>query len=625
MLLPDETRRAEGASEAGWPLLRAEDCLALTGVMIVALDAWGKVVLINRKACELLGREERDILGRDWFEHFVPARLRDEVRRVFASVLRGDLELAERFENPILAGDGGEVPIEWHNAAIRDAAGRVVGTLSSGTDITRRERAEEGLRRSIATTRAVFDTAVDAIVVINELGIIQSVNQATERLFGYSSEDLSGKNVALLMPPPYRGEHDGYIRRYLETGDKRIIGIGREAEAVTKDGRIFPIDLSVNEVEVDGRRFFAGMIRDITRRKEAEEALRRSEEWNLFLVENAGVVILFLTPDRRILRWNSEAERIYGCSREEAIGKDYVEAFLPEEAREGAAAAIREVLAGSPLRGYEHPVRSNDGSERLLLWNAERLLDKEGSPLGLVACGLDVTEHRRLSRQLVEQASLARLGELAAVVAHEVKNPIAGIGGALRVLKDRAARGGNREVIEETISRLDDLNRLVDDILLFARPRTPRPTPVPIRLVLEDAIHLTKRDPQFSHVDVELSADEDLVVPCDVEMLKPVFLNLLVNAAHAMEGRGRIAVTVAADSACCAAGCCEVAFADTGPGIPAEAREKVFEPFFSTKTRGTGLGLAIARRVVELHGGTITITCPAGGGTRVAVELPVKR
>jgi PAS domain S-box-containing protein len=139
-------------------------------------------------------------------------------------------------------------------------------------------RVADALRASEARLRAILDTAVDAFITINEHGVVESFNPAAERLFGYAAGEVVGRNVSVLMPPPYREEHDDYLRRYVSTGERRIIGIGREVVARRKDGSTFPVDLAVGEAVIDGRRYFTGVVRDISERKRAEAALRESNQ-----------------------------------------------------------------------------------------------------------------------------------------------------------------------------------------------------------------------------------------------------------------------------------------------------------------------------------------------------------
>jgi signal transduction histidine kinase len=172
--------------------------------------------------------------------------------------------------------------------------------------------------------------------------------------------------------------------------------------------------------------------------------------------------------------------------------------------------------------------------------------------------------------------------------------------------------------MREIVGRIDALNELIQDLMLFARPRSPRLGPVDLRPLLVDAVALLRRDPLGQHLDVAIDGP-DLVVSADAEMLRATVLNLLINAAQAMGGHGRIAITFEPQGDMRV-----IEVRDTGPGIPPDVREHVFEPFFTTKARGGGLGLAIARRTAELHGGTLALRCPDTGGTVVTLTLPVR-
>ncbi len=170
----------------------------------------------------------------------------------------------------------------------------------------------------------------------------------------------------------------------------------------------------------------------------------------------------------------------------------------------------------------------------------------------------------------------------------------------------------------EAQAAIDGLNEKVQDLLRYARPRRPEPAPVQLAALIRDTARLLRRDPGLRGVEVEITGD-DLQVLADAEQLRDVFQNLLLNAAQAMDGKGRIEVSLSNED-----GRCRVAVADNGPGVPGEIRERVFEPFFTTRNYGTGLGLAIARQVVEAHGGWIGLVPADTGGAVVALELPLK-
>ena len=351
---------------------------------------------------------------------------------------------------------------------------------------------EARLRASEGRWRAVVESAVDGIIVIDEKGRIEAFNPAAERLFGYSEEEVLGKNVNILMPSPYHDEHDAYLDRYRSTGVRKIIGIGREVTGRRCDGTTFPLRLSVGETSLGGERKFTGILHDL--------------------------------------------------------------------------------------------------SERVAI------------------------EH-----QLRERTALARLGEMAAVLAHEVKNPLAAVRGAIEVIGTRLPAGGrDAAVVKEIVSRIDSLNELMKDLLLFARPPAPKLRPIDIQPLVSSTAQLLRKDPSLNAVHIEVEGSSPPVL-ADSGLLQIVFLNLMVNSAQAMrDGSGRIKVSVMAS-----AGKCRIDFEDDGPGIPPEIREKIFTPFFTTKSRGTGLGLATARRLVEAHRGTIDVRCPPAGGTTVSIQLPV--
>jgi two-component system sensor kinase FixL len=389
---------------------------------------------------------------------------------------------ADQLSLGVFAATG--VVISWLNHGLRAAQRAQLRAAQVAT-----ERAER-LDASEARWRAIVDSAVDGIVLIDAHGRVEFFNRAAERLFGYASDEVLGRNVDMLMPPPYREEHDGYLSRYLATGRAKIIGIGREVQGRRKDGTTFPLHLSVGEITLQGERKFTGILHDLTKRVEIEGQMR-------------------------------------------------------------------------------------------------------------------------------EREALAKLGEMAAIIAHEVKNPLAGIRGAIQVFGPEMIRdGADTDILREIVARIDSLDQMMKDLLLFARPPTPKRSPVEINALLKATADLLSADPAFRDIDFRVDGSGP-PLQADADMLRVVFQNLIINAAHAMQGRGRIRVDVRLiDSTF------HIVFADAGPGIPLEIRQKIFTPFFTTKSRGSGLGLATVKRFVEAHHGDVDVDCPPDGGTTVRIRIP---
>ena len=473
--------------------------------------------------------------------------------------------------------------------------------------------------RASQVLAAIVASAVDAIVVIDARGRIETFNPAAERLFGYRASEVIGRNVSMLMPPPYRDEHDGYLGRYLHTGEAQIIGIGRDAQGLRRDGTVFPLHLSVGEMSINGERKFTGILHDLTARVALEERLRASEERWRSVIESAVDGIVVIDARGRIEAFNPAAVRLFGYAESEVLGRN-VNMLMPSPYHDEHDGYLGRYLQTGEAKiigiGREVTGRRADGSTfPLHLSVGEMLLDGDRKFTGILH---DLSARVQMEAQLREQAALVRLGEMAAVIAHEVRNPLAGIRGAVQVIGSRLPQESREAaVVGEIVSRIDTLNGLIQDLLLFARPPQPKPSPIDVSPLIATTAGLLTSDPALSSIRIDIQGSAPPIV-ADPELLKIVFLNLMVNGAHAMRGQGGIRVSVESSE-----GFCHVAFIDGGPGIPADIRGKIFTPFFTTKARGTGLGLPTAKRLVEAHQGTIRIDCPPGGGTTVTVHLPL--
>lgn len=465
----------------------------------------------------------------------------------------------------------------------------------------------------------IFESAVDGILLIDARGLILAFNPAAERLFGYRAGEVLGQDVRLLMPSPDRGQHDGHLDDFLEAWVPRIIGTGREIRGRRKDGSTFPLHLSVGRTEIDGQPAFTGILHDLSSRVAAEEALRKSEERVRSIVESAVDGILVIDDHGMIQAFNPSAERLFGYRIDEVLGQN-VNMLMPSPDRERHDGYLRHYLTTGEQKiigmGREVTALRKDGTTFPVHLSVGEMKSADGtrSFTGILH---DLSDRVVLEQRLAEQKSLAKLGEMAAVVAHEVKNPIAGIRGALQVITSRMpVDQRDRTILLEIITRLDGLNRIVQDMLMFARPRPLRREPIALSTLMSDTASMIGLDPTMRRLEIGISGAADIAG--DREMLQIVFQNILMNAAQAMEGRGRIDVAITEFG-----GRCRVAVADRGPGMPSEVREKAFDAFFTTKHRGTGLGLPIARHVVESHGGTIQIDVPLTGGTTISVDLPL--
>jgi two-component system CheB/CheR fusion protein len=321
----------------------------------------------------------------------------------------------------------------------------------------------------------------------------------------------------------------------------------------------------------------------------------------------------------RITYVNDKFIEISGYSRDELIGQDHRIINSNLHSKEFIRDLWRTIASGHVWHG-EIRNRAKDGHFYWVDTTIVPFVDDRGKPYQYIAIRADITARKAAEERLAQQAALARVGQLAAIVAHEVKNPLAGIKGAIQVLISRRTKGDTElPIMRDIVARVDALNELIGDLMLYARPRALRLAVTEIRPVLAEAADMLRRDPVGAGVEVAIDAG-DLSAQADADLLRATIFNLLINSAQAMGAKGRIAITARQEGGEAVV----IEVRDSGPGIPEPLRNKVFEPFFTTKARGGGLGLAIARRTAELHGGTLTLACPPEGGTAMTLTLPLR-
>jgi two-component system sensor kinase FixL len=464
---------------------------------------------------------------------------------------------------------------------------------------------------------AIVESSADAIIGKDLDGTIVSWNLGAELMYGYTGDEVKGRSIAVLIPEE-REDDLAHVMARIRSG-QRVAQY--ETVRRTKDGRLLDVSLTVSPVfSTAGRIVGAATIaRDITLRKEAERALRVSElQWRS-VIEAAVDGIVVIDARGKIEGFNPAAERLFGYTEAEVLGRN-VSLLMPSPYHDEHDDYLARYIATGQAKiigiGREVTGLRRDGSTfPIHLSVGEMLFGGERKFTGILH---DLSARVRIEEQLRERTALARLGEMAAVVAHEVKNPLAGVRGAIQVVGGRLPPGSKDALmVKEIIKRIDGLNDLMKDLLLFARPPQLHVAPVDIAALVTTTATLFRDDPLAARVSVTIDGSAPAIM-ADPELLKIVFVNLLVNGAHAMQGEGGITVSITPID-----DMCHVAVRDRGPGIPVEIRDKIFTPFFTTKSRGSGLGLPTAKSLIEAHGGRIDIDCPPDGGTIVNVRLPL--
>lgn len=479
---------------------------------------------------------------------------------------------------------------------------------------------------------AILEAAVDAVITIDEQGIIQSVNPAVERLFAYPPADLIGRNVSMLMPQPHRERHDQYLAHYLRAGEAKVIGLGRELEALRRDGTTFPIELTLSEVRTGGRRLFTGFIRDISQRKQAEEALRESQARIQAILDTAVDGIITIDERGIVEIANPAIERLFGYAPADLIGRN-ISMLMPSPHRERHDAYLARYLSTGEARvigiGRELEGLRRDGTTfPLELALSEVRGEGRRRFTGIIR---DITVRKQAEQALLRADALK--DEFLANTSHELRTPLNGIIGIGQSMIDGATGplgDAQRHNLAMVVASGRRLANLVNDLLDFSKLRhetielncQPTDLHALADLVLTVSQALVGKRPLrvFNRIppQVELAeADEDRV--------QQILFNLVGNALK-FTPAGTVEVFAQARGEWL-----EVTVADTGVGIAPEQLGRIFESFSqgdgaaNREQGGTGLGLAITRQLLELHGGTIRVESEPGVGSRFTFTLPLSR
>ena len=494
-----------------------------------------------------------------------------------------------------------------------------------------RDRIELALHTSEVRNRATVDTALAGIITIDDHGIIESCNPAAARLFGFLPDEVVGRNVNLLMPAPFRDEHDGYL--------EQIVGIGREVVGERKDGSTFPMELAVSETRLGERRLFTGIVNDITARREAEDALKvigaRLEEAQR--LAHVGSWELDLKTNQLV--WSEELFHIFGFdpAAPTPTFDEYCDHIHPDDLP-ALRASMERATNGGQSYEYDHRVVGQE-TVRDVHVTGHPVLDAAGSVVKLFGTIMDITararaeEAARLAREAAEVANRAKSVFLASM-SHEIRTPMNAIIGMAELLAETELTDEQRKYVRVFRSAGESLLTIIDDILdlskIEARQLELDNRPFDLSEVVEGAgeIMAIRAHEKGLELACRLKPDVTTTLIGDPNRLRQVLVNLMGNAVKFTEV-GQVVLTIENDPELPGTpGALRFTIADTGIGISEDKREAIFgeftqaDPSTTRKFTGTGLGLAIAKGIVEAHGGKIWITSEVGQGTKVSFTIP---
>lgn len=366
-----------------------------------------------------------------------------------------------------------------------------------------------------------------------------------------------------------------------------------------------------------------------------KELKQKSDQLENILRDSADAIIV-MDRAERILEWNRGAEKMFGFKQDEVLGK-HISFFIPPQQREvDELRFIRDQLEKyGYMSGYETVRLTKDGKRIPVSITVTAILNDNGDYMGRSAILRDLTDVKRLQQELVDTQSLAAVGELAATVAHEIRNPLTAISSSIQVLVRGLPQNDARAAVASQIMlQVKRLDGIVRDLLIYARPWKVQLQSFNLTALLEHILAQFKKNPRTSHQGIDDAATDGQIVwkiefeneipprvfiNGDPQLLEHVIVNVLQNAIESMPRGGKVKTVLILEKEQIS-----LTVTDDGEGIPRENIDRLFKPFFSTKSRGTGLGLAISKKIVDAHGGAISLESVSGKGTTVRIILPLQ-
>lgn len=627
--LLEQTEKALIESEQKW-----RNILVNTPQIGIALDPQARIVFANAHFLKLTDWKAQEIIGQDWFDLFIPENIREEVRKVFITVMGQQDTLGfTTYENQIVTRNGDLRDVAWANVLTKDAQGNVLDVTCLGIDLTERNQLEATLHESEQFLATIFNSIQDGISVLDaELSVVR-VNQAMKNWYAHMLP-LEGKKCYEVYHGRSKPCRTCPTIRALNTGKLEMSEVpleGQESETGILELFAFPIiDDSGNSIGV------VEFVRNVTDRKRAEAALRESEEKFRTLVEKSPLGISLIADDGNYKYINPQFTTIFGYTIEDIpTGSAWFKKTYPD--KEYRRKVIRTWIEDKnqidvgQTRPRVFTVTCKNGTQKKIHFRSVTMENHDQFVIYE-----DITEKSILEQQLLQAQKFEAIGTLAGGIAHDFNNLLMGIQGRASLMSfDLEPSHPNLEHIKSIEECVQSATDLTKQLLGFARGGKYEVKPININELVINSANMFNRTRKEINIHTKMPQSQ-LLVEADRGQIEQVLLNLYVNAWQAMPDGGELYLEISAvvldDNYCKPfevkpGRYAKVSVTDTGIGMNEDTRRRIFDPFFTTKekSRGTGLGLASAYGIIKNHGGIITVSNNRNHGTTFDIYLQISK
>ena len=509
---------------------------------------------------------------------------------------------------------------------------------------------ESGPPKTVAETllsSSILEAIPDAVVAVNQQGVIIQVNSQTEALFGYTHEELIGQKIEMLVPERQRPQHHSHREHFHQQPKIRRMGSGLDLSGRRRDGSEFPVEISLSPVATGAGTIVLSVIRDISDRKRIEDELRRakdeldrrksrelrdSQNRLAMIVDSSQDAIIGKNLDGTVTHWNKGAEHMYGYTAAEMIGRP-ITVLAPKERADEIPAILDKIRHGERVEYFETLRVTKDGRYLHVSISVSPILDAEGKVVGASTIARNITAQKKIEDQLRQSQKMEAIGRLAGGLAHDFNNLLGIISACSELLRHRVT-DNNLEYLDNIREASKRGAALTRQLLAFSRRQPAQSQLLDLNEQLKEMSKLLRPLLGDDLEIVLLPRSESAIIEADPGQLDQIVMNLAVNARDAMPRGGKLVLetgefnsdeSFAREHPEMTAGrYVMLAVSDSGIGMDEATRSRVFEPFFTTKetSRGTGLGLATVYGIVKQSGGHILVYSEPGMGTTFKLYLP---
>jgi len=599
-------------------------------VWIDVMDEEGRVIIWNKAAEMISGYKKSEVIGRRkiWEKLYPDRDYRRRVINEMKEILK-QKGIIENYESEITAKSGEKKTLLWHVQDLYTPQEDKSQSMALGVDITELKRKQEEVFYLQKLTFEILDDLPFGVYSIDKNGVIDFFNRKMVEIAGAkSSDEVVGLNV-FEMPTYKRAGLTEYFRKGLN-GEPFFIP---EVEYTSSTGERTTIrqysGIPVKNVKGEVERLLL-VVADITKMKKLQEELEEERSFLNLIYDTIQGIVVVIDVNGKIVFLNKFIEELTGYRREELIGKDWLEIFIPQRIKKKLRQYFQELVSGNiavEKRVYENPILTKSGDEKLILWSNSQIVE-DGKIKYILSIGQDITELKQLEQMLLEREKLAVIGEIATGVAHEIKNPLSIILQGINYLENKKfleksftlpRSGKTVDVIGKMKQAVDRAVFLLNELLDLSRAGKMDYERFRFVEIIQETLAMLEYRIKKKRVRIEVNCPPDLEVFGDRRWLSQVLINLVNNSLDAVsEKKGEIYIIVEKYAQLVV-----IIVKDNGKGIKSEDLGKVFLPYFTTKKKkGLGLGLAICKKVIEAHNGKIYINSESEKGTEVRIVIP---